>query len=142
MSYEFIYDDWNTVNIGNSEGEPYLIYLEEGRHTIELVVMSEVFSETLIELETTAEVLSYVIQRIIMVTSISPDVNYDYRLDETIPDLMENLQVIADSLAKQIELLESMSQKISNAVNSLKELNYRVTRCWRIQEEFRACCPS
>ena len=131
LSYKFEYKNWQNTVLSSSEGQPYMIYLEEGPHTIELIVKTAEYAEILNGLESTLNTFSKVIQGVMKITGISPDPNFDYELDKKLPQLMENLKEISDGLDFQIQQLRqksSQSGKTPAAVNSLNEIKYKIDK--------------
>ena len=86
------------------------------------------YAQILLELDRTLAMLSDCIQKIIMITGIEPDVNFDYRLEERIPGLIDNLTSISESLNTQIELLSGGSGKSTSSISSLRDIKFRIDR--------------
>ncbi len=128
LCYEFKYGGWQDVRAKSDSGEPLLIYLEEGKHTLEMKVKISEYTEILYEMEQTLSLFSKVIQNIIMITGITPDTNFDYKFFEKLPWLEETLSEISLSLQRQIEGLTKSLNKIPGPVNSLSTIKYRVDK--------------
>ena len=116
-SFEIEDTKWVYESLKNGE-EPFLIYLEKGKHTITLTAKLTGYSEILRDLNKSLSLLSYAIRKITMVTSVSPDTSLDYKLDEKIPDLMDTLKALSDNLEKQINVLKSMTTTSSTGAVS------------------------
>ncbi len=130
LCYEFEYNrkGWYSTTLQDAEETPYLFYFEPGTHTVALEVVTSTYAEILLELDSTLGVLSDCIQKIIMITGIEPDVNFDYQLDERIPGLMDSFAAISDSIGKQIELLSGDEGTSTSSVSSLRDIKFRVDR--------------
>lgn len=130
LCYEFDYSrkGWYSTSLQSEEGDPYLFYLEPGSHTLALEVVTSSYAQILLELDRTLAMLSDCIQKIIMITGIEPDVNFDYRLEERIPGLIDNLTSISESLNTQIELLSGGSGKSTSSISSLRDIKFRIDR--------------
>ncbi|MHB1454173.1 MAG: extracellular solute-binding protein [Saccharofermentanales bacterium] len=126
LCYEFDQSDWKTVTLGRSEKDPYLVFLEKGKHSMTMSVKTSPYLDTLMNLEKTLNIYSKVIQEIIMITGIQPDVNFDYRLEKQIPDLMESFQNISKGLNDQISILKNMANTKTSTVSGLEQIRYRV----------------
>lgn len=125
-SYAFAYGGWNTASVCDENGDPFLVYLEEGPHTLTLTVKNTGYADMLYHMESTLDSLSKVLQNIIMITGIEPDVNFDYQLFEQIPWLKSELEAISASLNAQIEALSAGEGKTPSTANSLSTIRYRV----------------
>lgn len=110
-SYEIKHTDWVYTSLESKKDSPYLIYLNEGDHTISLTSKMNGYNEVFIYLNSTLDRLSYIIRKIIMITSVSPDPSLDYQLDKKIPDLMDTLKQISTSLSNQINAINKLSGK-------------------------------
>ena len=90
----FPYDSsWKSMTIGNEE--PYYFYLEKGNHTIEMSVTTGDIAKLIATVDDAVYKLSEIYRKIITITGTSPDIYRDYYLDEMIPDLMDNMQLIS-----------------------------------------------
>ena len=129
LNYKIDYDNnWTLKSVADEKDEPYMVYLEAKTHTITLKVNASTYTALLNELEKTLTLLSQCTQKIMTITGASPDTNFDYKLDQKIPNLMTWLKSISDSLQKQIDTLEGMAKKSPTAVNQLSEIKYSVDR--------------
>ena len=127
LCYAFEDMEWTTMTLKNEEtDEPYLVYLTAGSHTIDMAVKNAPYNDILLELETSVNTLSLIVQNIIRITGIQPDTGFDYQLEKKIPWLLDAFQEIVDSLTTQIDLLSEMSGKKSSTVSSLEEVRYRL----------------
>jgi ABC-type glycerol-3-phosphate transport system substrate-binding protein len=128
LSYEFPYSGWSTNSVKAKNGDPYLVYLEKGTHTLGMFVKTSHYMDVLFHLEQTLGTLSKVIQNTIMVTGITPDTNFDYQLQKKIPWIMNALKDISTGLGKQVESLDKDTSKTPGPVNSLLAIKYRVDK--------------
>lgn len=87
---------WNTITLGADK--PYYIYLEQGKHTLEMSVTTGDIAALIATVDDAVYKLSEIYRKIIMITGTSPDVYRDYYLDEMIPDLMDNMKLVSSVL--------------------------------------------
>lgn len=88
---------WQRTVIGDGK-EPYYFYFEPGPHTIEMSVTTDGTADLIDEVDNAVYMLNEMYRKIIMVTGTSPDIYRDYYLDEMIPGLMDEIQLISDAL--------------------------------------------
>lgn len=121
LEYDFQYDKkgWTYNDIVDENGQPYELYLNKGTNTITMTAVLGDFAPIITTLEKDAYHLSELIQSIIKITTVNPDVNYDYKLDKKIDGLMDELQQISDSLTKQVADIRALSVKNPSSVNNL-----------------------
>ncbi len=103
--------NWTFKTVSDENGEPYLFYLEEGKHTIELSVTLGELSEVSDILEETGKQLASLYRSIIMITGDTPDANRDYNLFDRIGGLSEKIN-------SYIETLKGINKKLSNIYGS------------------------
>lgn len=127
-NYCFEYDNWRTEALTDENGDPYLIYLTEGEHTLSISVVTASYLNILCELEEALELLSEDIQKIIKVTSVSPDSNFDYQLDKKIPNLLDDFTDVAEKIGQQMSKLEEEIGEVPSGANSLLEIKYRLEK--------------
>lgn len=120
LSYEFSYNrKWQQVTLSDDEGNTYLFYLEKGHHTLTMSVVLGKLSELVLGIYEDSLELSSIIRKIIMITGNDPDPNYQYFLDEKIPDLLPRLEKLKNSLEKKIKYINSISSKRPSISNDL-----------------------
>ena len=100
--------NWVVNTMGDGETP---VYLTEGQHTITMEVGSASVAEVLRELNQVVLDMNTLYRKIIMITSVTPDIYQDYNLPDNIPGLM----VAFDSCATR---LESMSQQMKDITGS------------------------
>ena len=77
------------------EGEPFLFYLEEGKHTIRMEVQVGALGKMLETVTDTTRKMSLIGREVIQVTGTNPDPNGDWRLEQNITNLVPRLQLMA-----------------------------------------------
>ena len=118
--YKFTYlNSWRTEVLQDDEGNPYLFYLTEGEHELTMTVKTGPLRDVIFSLYDDTLLLSKVIRQIIMLTGINPDVNYEYDLHKNIPDLIDNLKYLSESMSKKEEFLTGISSKKPPLANNL-----------------------
>ena len=95
----FSYDSsWKRMFLGGDE--PYYFYFEAGSHTIEMSVTTGEMATLISEVDDAVYALSNMYREIIMITGTSPDIYRDYYLDEMIPGLLEEMELISKVLKR------------------------------------------
>lgn len=125
LNYRFEYDDWKTVTLSNEDGTPYEFYLTKGVHTLEIKVVTESYADILNRLNDALNILTESVSKIVKITGVDPDINFDYKIDEKLPTLIEELGEMCDIIEQQCEALKNLSNKAPAAINSLQQISYR-----------------
>lgn len=108
-NYEFIQNtDWRVQTLGTLK-EPYLFYLEKGKHTISMEVSLGKYGLLISEVDNTINNLSQIYREIIQYTGAEPDDFRDYDLIVRIPDLLERFEVEKDRLTETRKALIDIS---------------------------------
>lgn len=95
----FTFDErWHTKALADSEGNPYLVYLEKGPHTITFNTVMGDLTGVIHTLNEVTSIYSNVVRNITMITGQSPDLNYDYRLERQIPTLIPTFEELVKLL--------------------------------------------
>lgn len=114
----FPYDSvWQCEWFSDEKGEPYAIYLDEGKHTIRLTVTLGDYSEIISEASELLEKLNGVYRSIIAISGANPDQYRDYRFDKVIPEAIEDMRVLSrelKNLEKRIMRLEGDNKIVSD----------------------------
>ena len=122
---EFSYSSsWQLKEFSGESGYPYLIWLDEGDHTITMEVT--LGAQTAVyyrELQQIANELNDIYLDIVKITSTSPDVTRDYELFKQIPQLNDSLSKNYDALNILIDaMLESDGGDTSEIVGSMRNM--------------------
>lgn len=120
--YVFEYDPkWQTNTIADDKGNPYLFYLDKGEHSITMTAVNGELTDIIHKVTQANSMLSNCYQNIVMVTGQSPDLNYDYELDKSIPALIDDLQDIVTVLEECIDSLQKITNKTATVENSIRQ---------------------
>lgn len=98
------------------DDEPYGIYLEKGENVVKMQVIASETSRTMRVVNDIIFNLNTIYRQIMMIVGPSPDIFMDYYIDQQIPDLISRFESISESLKKEKEYLDSLSE--SKASNS------------------------
>lgn len=103
---EFSYqNNWQGRVLADENGEAYRFYLEKGANTIRLQGASGRAAGLFERANASVEALNVAYRRIVMLTSTSPDPLRNYRIDATLPEVMETFR-------QQKAFLTAISQDI------------------------------
>lgn len=129
-AYKFPYSfNYYTETLSDDDDNPYLFYLTEGWHEIKLETIMGELGDAALMFYTQTEELNLIVRAINKILGDNPDVNYNYRLDERIPELMPTLNGLIDSFEELVEIFarvcETDSSDVSNelkvAIDTLKD---------------------
>jgi ABC-type sugar transport system, periplasmic component len=123
----FDFKDWTLKDLGSEEGV-FSFYFDAGKHTFSMTAKTGPYAEVVSLLETDAYRLSNIIQQVIKITTIDPDVNYDYKLAEKVPGITDDLTVVSKSLEWQINYINTLSNKRPKAVNNLAMIKAKIDK--------------
>lgn len=122
-AYSFDYKKaLNSEVLQSENGDPMLFELKSGENTISMSVVLGGYTEISETLIDTARLLSQLVFDITMVTGNNPDPNYDYGLDDEIPDLISKLTEIRDNISKCESAIGAVSNKRSAMKNNLQRI--------------------
>lgn len=123
LQYRFKYSrNWQTETLSNENGEPYLFYLEKGVHTLTMSVKMSRISKLVQSVGEDMNLVSDMLLNIKMITGNDPDPNYEYRLEQKIPNLMSDIQYIQTSVSEKAEEIAAISEKRPPAANAFAQV--------------------
>ena len=98
-------NNWNMATLSQPNGDPALIGLTKGTHTLRLDTTLGLVGQTLAVIQQTDQRLGELQREILMITGPAPNAQVDYNLSQNVLDLIPQMQSIADVLRKQAQLL-------------------------------------
>ena len=105
------YDKWWQPYTFGGEEDPYLIYLDEGEHTLTLTVKVGPVRTVVSTIEESVRDISRMQREIIKITGVEPDRNREWdNLTALVPGMVPLFERIADELDTQRILLLDLSQ--------------------------------
>jgi ABC-type glycerol-3-phosphate transport system substrate-binding protein len=114
--------EWQIKKFGPKDGDPYLFYLEQGKHTIRMEVQVGALGRMLETVTDTTRKMSLLGREVIQVTGTNPDPNGDWRLEQNITNLVPRLQLMAKRLDDTIKGLYALGvNEGSSEVSTLYE---------------------
>ncbi len=123
LSYKFPYrSSYNTVEIADQEGEPYLFYMEEGEHALSMTIKQGEMTSVITSIEEDMAILSQMQLEIKKLTGSDIDPNYDYLFFKNIPELKGQLETVIASLEEKIAYLKECTggnPSIASSMNSI-----------------------
>lgn len=123
----FNYDHkWQNGFFDDEKGNPYLIYLSEGKHTLSLEVTAGDITETRDLLKQVVAELGDLYVEITMITGESVDIYRDYDLFAQIPEMEQKLREISKNLEKSNKNLQEITGEKSGSyisiINNMKQI--------------------
>lgn len=111
--------EFYTKTLESDSGDDFLFYLLPGDHTISFTAKMGDFTTIYHDMNTAVEKLNILTRRITLITGSVPDVNYDYRLDETIPNLLDQLDNVMQIVSGCINQVQELSDGKSTVTNKV-----------------------
>ncbi|MGZ9583383.1 extracellular solute-binding protein [Paenibacillus marinisediminis] len=121
LDYPFAYSSsWKNEILSDKNGAPYRFYLTEGEHEMKLIANAAPYQQVI---STVREVMSDVNDlslQIQMATGNTLDVYRDWDITEQIPDVIDQLNGLAERLDEQYAYLEQLSGQKPDDARNLK----------------------
>ncbi len=134
---KFSYDTgWQFLKTESDEGEPYYIYLEEGKHTLRLVVNLGDMAQIVERLTTVVYKLNSIYSSVVMLASTTPDQYRDYYYDRNIPTLKDDLSWIKDELLDIKEGIIAITGTGSSHTSTLETFIMQLEDLIDVPDEF------
>ena len=114
---------WYMKTLADSDGEPYLFYLERGVHELKLEVPAGPMGEVLKSLSDSVLELNSIYRSIIMVTGVTPDQYRTYYLEESIPELFDRLESVSSELDAIYEKITEITGASGSQASTIKEMS-------------------
>jgi len=111
---------WAYITLSDSDGKACKLYLEEGEHTIELMVDLGPVSEYFKKLEKIVKTIGDDYLSIAMITGETPDANRDYDLFDQIPNLEKDFTWAVEELTELSKTMKSNSKNTSQYISIIR----------------------
>src|SRR5574344_2479682 len=121
---EFAYSlKWNQFTpIDNTTGEPCLIYLTKGKHTIRLESVLGRLTPILTAVDDLTYECNTLRRRFVMIMGSEPDQYRDYQLEKQIPGLVEKLHELAARFDEQANNFEEITGQTGSEAQTLRQI--------------------
>ncbi|MDR2657584.1 MAG: ABC transporter substrate-binding protein, partial [Oscillospiraceae bacterium] len=129
LDYGFTFaQTWRRETLSDSEGEPYLFYLKEGKHTLRMEVTLGAFSRIIAGVRNAVYDLNAIYRKVIQLTGVAPDRFRDYQIERSLPALTAEMTAVRDGLSAVIEELRSTAGKRSDRERALVTMRDQLTQ--------------
>jgi len=110
---------WHLKKLGDEE--PYLIYLEEGKHKLRMQVQIGAFGQVFENVQNVSSKMAYLSREVLLYTGTNPDPNREWNLSAHIPNLIERLHLMAIQLDDAINILHELGvERESSQLSTLR----------------------
>lgn len=125
----FSYDNkWQMQTLSDEEGDPYLFYLEKGKHTIRMrVVLGELY-EVVEQVSSSLTELNTIYRSILSITGSSPDIYRDYDFEHIIPEVLENMKQQSDLLKDTARKLQKLTGEKGEMLSMLETMYFQLDK--------------
>ncbi len=122
--YPFPYNwHWQTETItDHSSGEPMLFYLTQGEHTLEMRSVVGPAADTVRAVDEVTRRMSDLARQVILLTGSEPDPNMEWDMEKEMPDLVPELQSMADKLEAEAAHLTQIAGHKPTSADTLLEV--------------------
>lgn len=120
-NWMFRYDSgWQFDYFSDENGDPYKIWLSEGKHTVRMEVGMGIYSDIIGEARNLLSELNAIYRSVIVISGANPDKYRDYKFDLTIPEALEDMKTVSERL----KALESSVNALdgSKTISEIKRL--------------------
>lgn len=107
--------NWEVMEFSSKDNNPYLFYLEEGKHTVTLEVTLGAMAPIYSSLAELVDVIGSSYRKMVMVMGTSPDANRDYDLFESVSGLEKTFKRTYNQLIKTKNAICKLTGKRSDS---------------------------
>lgn len=127
-SVKFPYSpDWNNNVLGNSNSDPYEIYLSEGIHTIKMEASTGDMAETVARVNSIVKTANGTYRKLLLYIGSNPDLNRDYNFEKIMPEVILEFKKESDEILSVYKALIASSGIDGENVKLLKQI-YTLTK--------------
>ncbi len=119
---------WSHVTFSDDAGQPYLLYLTEGEHTLRMTNVLGDAAEAVRQVEESVNRLNALYRSVVMITGAEPDGYRDYQLGSKLPTLKQDLLAERDRLQAVLDTFETDSGSIGEREAPIKTMIHQLER--------------
>lgn len=135
--YGFTYEqNWRLDTMEDSEGKPYLIYLDKGTHTLRMQVVLGEFSGIISDVQDAVSKLNAIYRKVIRITGVAPDAYRDYQIETSLPELEGELTEVKEILEGALADLRAAAGAGSDKESVLVTMIDQLKELIKDQERF------
>jgi ABC-type glycerol-3-phosphate transport system substrate-binding protein len=114
--------EWQLFQPRAPDGEPYLVHLTKGQHTLRLTPTIGPARETLWAIDETMQEMSRLAREVTQITGPEPDPYREWNLVSQVPDVVPRLEAMAVRLEAESDRLTAINGRRPNAANTLLQV--------------------
>lgn len=127
---KFMYNtEWDVVYPQDDNGDPIYYYLEAGTHQITLEAIPGEIGEIMDEVEDIVYNINVYYRRIRGITGPSPDEYTDYKIDKSIPEIVEDFEYYSKRLREIQAKIEELSGSSGSEAVTLDKMAIVLDKC-------------
>ena len=121
----------------DENGKPYLIWLEEGDHTLRMEAVLGDFAPIIGQVEDCVSQLNTIYRQVIQLIGTSPSEDRDYNIERKIPGLVDEMTECKADLDEAIRMLRSVAGSGSDKEATLVTMSDDLKKLIKDPEKFR-----
>ncbi|MCL2003017.1 MAG: extracellular solute-binding protein [Oscillospiraceae bacterium] len=135
--YGFVHrQTWRMETLASHDGEPYKIYLNQGRNTLRMEAVLGSLGEAVGDVRAAVYQLNAIYRRVIRLTGVAPDRHRDYQINRSLPGLRAEMTDARDRLQRALDMLEQAAGRRSDRERVLKTMVTNLTELIEDPEKF------
>ncbi|GHV38475.1 ABC transporter substrate-binding protein [Clostridia bacterium] len=135
--YGFTYNqNWKQVNIADSNGDSFRVYLTQGKHTLRMEAVLGNFAGIISEARSAVYDLNSIYRQVIKLTGVAPDKYRDYQIERSLPALTAEMEAVRDNLSAIINELQRVAGRRSDRERVLVTMRDQLNDLIKDNEKF------
>ena len=127
VRFEYM-NDWNSLTLGDENGEAYKFYLTKGTHTIRMEACLGGVGEILGRLEDSTFRLNQMYKTLLVYTGSNPDKYRDYKIHNEYPEIMKAMDLESKRLYKIVDDMVAYSGQKGGDIATAQTLAIQLER--------------
>ena len=132
-------DDWSTIYLSDDpeNGDPFELYLTEGKHTIRLEVSLGEMSDIVNDVSSSLASINACYLEILKLTGSSPDANRNYGFARVMPDVLNTMMIESNNLRRVYDRLVEEAGK-GEKTSTIEQVYLLLEKMARDEKEIAA----